>query len=46
MANDFCKRRHLTAITPFVALVVIEVMDVVFAVDSVPGTAITHTILF
>ena len=40
----FVKRRHLTAATPlFVALVVIEVMDVVFAVDSVPAIlAITH----
>ncbi len=34
----FVKRRHLTAATPlFVALVVIEVMDVVFAIDSVPA---------
>jgi len=34
----FVKRRHLTAATPlFVALVVIEVMDVIFAVDSVPA---------
>lgn len=34
----FVKRRHITAATPlFVALVVIEVMDVVFAVDSVPA---------
>ena len=40
----FVKRRHLTAATPlFVALVVIEVMDVVFAVDSVPAIlAITN----
>ena len=34
----FVKRKHITAATPlFVALVVIEVMDVVFAVDSVPA---------
>lgn len=34
----FVKRRHLTAATPlFVALVVIEVMDLVFALDSVPA---------
>ncbi len=34
----FVKRRHITAATPlFVALVVIEVMDVLFAVDSVPA---------
>ena len=34
----FVKRRHLTAATPlFVALVVIEVMDVIFAIDSVPA---------
>lgn len=34
----FVKRRHITAATPlFVALVVIEVMDVIFAVDSVPA---------
>lgn len=34
----FVKRRHITAATPlFVALVVIEVMDVVFAIDSVPA---------
>lgn len=34
----FVKKRHLTAATPlFVALVVIEVMDVIFAVDSVPA---------
>lgn len=34
----FVKRRHLTVATPlFVALVVIEVMDVVFAIDSVPA---------
>ena len=40
----FVKRRHITAATPlFVALVVIEVMDVVFAVDSVPAIlAITN----
>lgn len=40
----FVKRRHVTAATPlFVALVVIEVMDVIFAVDSVPAIlAITH----
>lgn len=40
----FVKRRHLTAATPlFVALVVIEVMDVVFAIDSVPAIlAITN----
>ncbi|MDD2821899.1 MAG: TerC/Alx family metal homeostasis membrane protein, partial [Flavobacterium sp.] len=32
----FVKRRHITAATPlFVALVVIEVMDVIFAIDSV-----------
>ncbi len=36
--NFFIKRRHITAATPlFVALVVIEVMDVVFAIDSVPA---------
>lgn len=36
--NFFVKRRHITAATPlFVALVVIEVMDVVFALDSVPA---------
>jgi tellurite resistance protein TerC len=34
----FVKKRHITAATPlFVALVVIEVMDVVFALDSVPA---------
>lgn len=34
----FVKRRHITAATPlFVALVVIEVMDIVFAIDSVPA---------
>ena len=34
----FVKRRHITAATPlFVALVVIEVMDMIFAVDSVPA---------
>ncbi|MNX55100.1 Inner membrane protein alx [compost metagenome] len=34
----FVRRRHITAATPlFVALVVIEVMDVVFAIDSVPA---------
>ncbi|HLV15646.1 MAG TPA: TerC family protein [Xanthomarina sp.] len=34
----FVKRRHMTAATPlFVALVVIEMMDVVFAIDSVPA---------
>ena len=40
----FVKRRHITAATPlFVALVVIEVMDVVFAIDSVPAIlAITN----
>jgi tellurite resistance protein TerC len=40
----FVKRRHITATTPlFVALVVIEVMDVVFAIDSVPAIlAITN----
>jgi tellurite resistance protein TerC len=40
----FVKRKHITAATPlFVALVVIEVMDVVFAVDSVPAIlAITN----
>lgn len=40
----FVKRRHITAATPlFVALVVIEVMDVVFALDSVPAIlAITN----
>lgn len=40
----FVKRRHITAATPlFVALIVIEVMDVLFAVDSVPAIlAITN----
>jgi tellurite resistance protein TerC len=34
----FVKKRHITAATPlFVSLVVIEVMDVIFAVDSVPA---------
>ena len=34
----FVKRRHITAATPlFVALIVIEVMDVIFALDSVPA---------
>ncbi|NDP28047.1 MAG: TerC family protein [Flavobacterium sp.] len=34
----FVKKRHITAATPlFVALIVIEVMDVVFAMDSVPA---------
>ena len=34
----FVKRRHIKAATPlFVALIVIEVMDVVFAMDSVPA---------
>jgi tellurite resistance protein TerC len=34
----FVKRRHITAATPLlVALIVIEVMDVVFAMDSVPA---------
>jgi tellurite resistance protein TerC len=34
----FVRRKHITAATPlFVALVVIEVMDVVFAIDSVPA---------
>jgi tellurite resistance protein TerC len=34
----FVKRRHINAATPlFVALIVIEVMDVVFALDSVPA---------
>lgn len=34
----FIKRRHITAATPlFVALIVIEVMDIVFALDSVPA---------
>lgn len=40
----FVKRRHITAATPlFVALIVIELMDVMFAVDSVPAVlAITE----
>jgi tellurite resistance protein TerC len=40
----FIKRRHITAATPlFVALIIIEVMDVLFAVDSVPAIlAITN----
>jgi tellurite resistance protein TerC len=40
----FVKRKHIMAATPlFVALVVIEVMDVVFAIDSVPAIlAITN----
>jgi tellurite resistance protein TerC len=34
----FVKKRHITAATPlFVALIIIEVMDVIFAVDSVPA---------
>jgi len=34
----FIKRRHILAATPlFVALIVIEVMDIVFALDSVPA---------
>jgi tellurite resistance protein TerC len=34
----FVKKKHITAATPlFVALIVIEVMDVVFALDSVPA---------
>lgn len=34
----FVKRRHVTAATPlFVALIIIEVMDVIFAIDSVPA---------
>lgn len=34
----FVKKRQITAATPlFVALVVIEVMDVIFAIDSVPA---------
>ena len=34
----FVKRKHLTAATPlFVALIVIEIMDILFAVDSVPA---------
>ena len=40
----FVKRRHMTAATPlFVALIIIEVMDVIFAIDSVPAIlAITN----
>ncbi len=40
----FVKRRHITAATPlFVALVIIEVMDIIFAIDSVPAIlAITN----
>jgi len=34
----FVKRRHITAATPlFIALMVIEVTDILFAVDSVPA---------
>ncbi|WP_367754564.1 TerC family protein [Flavobacterium sp. WC2430] len=34
----FVKRKHIRAATPlFVALIVIEIMDVVFALDSVPA---------
>ncbi len=34
----FVKKRHITVATPlFVALIIIEVMDVLFAVDSVPA---------
>jgi len=34
----FVKRRHIIAATPlFVALIVIEIMDVLFALDSVPA---------
>jgi tellurite resistance protein TerC len=34
----FVKRRHITAATPlFVALIIIEVMDIIFAIDSVPA---------
>jgi tellurite resistance protein TerC len=34
----FVKRKHITAATPlFVALIIIEVMDVIFAIDSVPA---------
>jgi len=34
----FVKKRHITAATPlFVALIVIELMDVMFAIDSVPA---------
>jgi tellurite resistance protein TerC len=45
--SEHCKRRHITAATPFCSLIVIEVMDVVFAVDSVPAIlAITNDPLF
>lgn len=40
MENEhfFVKRRHIKAATPlFVALIVIEIMDVLFALDSVPA---------
>jgi tellurite resistance protein TerC len=30
----FIKRKHITAATPLCCLIVIEVMDVIFAVDS------------
>ena len=34
----FVKRRHITAVSQlFVALIIIEVMDIVFAMDSVPA---------
>jgi tellurite resistance protein TerC len=34
----FVKKRHITAVTPlFVVLIIIEVMDVLFAVDDVPA---------
>lgn len=34
----FVKRRHINAATPlFVALIIIELMDVLFAIDSVPA---------
>lgn len=34
----FIKRRHITAATPlFVTLMIIEIMDIVFAMDSVPA---------
>lgn len=34
----FVRKKHITAATPlFVALIIIEVMDVVFALDSVPA---------
>lgn len=34
----FVKKRHLTVATPlFVALIIIEVMDIIFAIDSVPA---------